>query len=120
MLTACLLCRLLADERFCNRSWSECFNCKECVQTGVRPLAVPGRNKMTHLLLPFLHYFNVTALAKDLHCNLVGGDFPSYNAAWLMIRLLSRQTYRSDGNPLPLNRFENTWSVSRPPSVRVV
>jgi hypothetical protein len=90
-------------------NWSECFNCEDCVQTGVRPMAVPGKGKMTHLLLPYLYYFNVTALATDAAGNVVGDEFPSYNAARLLIRLLSRETYSKPQQALPLNWFENTW-----------
>ena len=94
-------------------NWSECFNCKDCVRAGTRPMAVPGKGQMTHLLLPYLSYFNVTALAEQDDGAgtgaVVGADYVSYNAARLLTRLLSRETYRRPASALRLNWFENTW-----------
>jgi hypothetical protein len=74
-------------------NWSACFNCKDCVHEGLRPLGVPGN--LTHFLLPYVHLYNVTMLAKDVQGQLVGADYPSYNLARLLTRKSKSYSYSS-------------------------
>ena len=90
-----------------------CLRCDAWPSSTGRPLGVPGM--LTHLVAPFLRFFNATAaVAGPEH-------YPHYNLARLLLRLLSRQTYRQPAersrdpaatavtNPLRLNFMENTW-----------
>ena len=88
-------------------NWSECFNCKDCVHEGLRPLGVPGN--LTHFLLPYVHLYNVSMLATDSQGQPVGSDYPAYNLARLLTRMLSRKTYHMDSPTVKLNFFENYW-----------
>ena len=93
--------------------------------TSHRPLGVPGR--LAHLFLPYLRFYNATA-------DIAGDSYHMYNLARLVIRLLSRETYRTPmratssrmmrpipalhgsnagGAPLLLNFMENTWGQLR-------
>lgn len=85
-------------------NWSSCFMCEDCAPHP--PLGQPGN--LLHLLLPFFSY---------RHHTLPVDKKPSVEetAARLMVRLLSRSTFRhavdptlSPKPPLPLSWVENT------------
>jgi hypothetical protein len=99
-------------------NWSKCFNCKDCVQEGLRPLGVPGN--LTHFLLPYVYLYNVTMLAKDSKGELVGSDYPAYNLARLLTRMLSRKTYHTSSPTVKLNFFENYWGYFELNPIRTI
>ena len=63
-----------------------------------------GRSTMQHVLAPYLRFFNQTE-------PYAGRDYPYYNLARLVTRLLSRRTYGDVGGavPLPLSFMENMY-----------
>ena len=61
---------------------------------GNRPLGVPPYY-LHHLLQPYLYFYNQTQAEA-------GEDYPFYNLARLIIRLLSRNTYQLTTQQLPL------------------
>jgi hypothetical protein len=68
-----------------------------------------GRGTMQHLLLPYLMFYNHTE-------PLVGSEYPYYNLARIVTRIMSRRTYGAGRGrkatlaaPMPLNMMENLY-----------
>lgn len=77
----------------------KCIKCTEWPESGGRPLGTVGH--LNHLVFPFVRYYNATEA-------VVGDEYPSYNLARLLTRLLSRKTYQPGSDGLALTFLENT------------